>query len=116
MTTKPKVGDKVRVTSEGVVKRELSVSTYVNERVSGKDRFSVETSDGKLRLLLWPPSPGTTIEIIEPAYVEGGVYLDADGDLFVYKGEVLFIVHQHDGHEAQVEDNYPTKPVLKIGG
>lgn len=113
MTTKPKVGDKVRVTSQLVVKRE-----FTNYHPSGKTRFSVEDTGGKTRLLYWPPGDGTTIEIIEPAYVEGGVYLDNDGDLYVYKGGGLFLVNRFNGvNELEsVADTWPTTPVLKLGG
>jgi hypothetical protein len=110
---KPNIGDKVRVTAEGVIKREAPTSAYI-----GKTRLMVEDPAGKTRILYWPPVEGTTIEVIEPAYVEGAVYLDADGDLFVYKGaEIgLFIVDRHSGRESTVEDDYPTRPVLRIGG
>jgi hypothetical protein len=109
---RPNVGDKVRVTATGTIKREMPSSSY-----AGKTRFQVEDPSGKTRLLYWPPGEGTTIEVTEPAYLKGAVYLDNDGDLFVYKGEAgLFLVDRHNGHEESVPETYPSRPVLRIGG
>ena len=110
---KPNVGDKIRVTAEGVIKREVPSTPY-----GYKTRFHISDPSGKTRILYWPPVEGTTIEVIEPAYIEGAVYLDNDGDLFVYKGREigLFVVDRHSGRETKVDDEYPSRPVLRIGG
>ena len=102
------VGDRIRITAEGDVtaKGAWSVTLRSNDNVSSTRTFQT--------------SGLASVEILEPKYVPGAVYVDKDGDVFRYDRERS--VHpwtQIDedyalGAAHRRATDYPTRPLLRI--
>lgn len=106
----PKVGDKVRVTSEGTVVSVTKPGASI--RGDSRGKLLVERSDGRRGMYFFGPGCHTELEILEPAYVDDGVYKDADGEFYQYNG--------HDdnwyefGSDIPCWNGHPTRPLTRI--
>lgn len=72
----PKVGDKIRVSRTGVVVQLMRPGT------TGHPRLSLRSDNGRMGIWTYGPGSETEIEILEPAYADGGIYVDDDSEIF----------------------------------
>lgn len=109
-TPEPKVGDRVRVSSEGIVRKVIKPGAA--SRHGGRGVLTVEQADGTRKVAYYGALSQNTIEILEPAYVHRAIYRDADGDVF------RFDHLRHNWERFGCEDNeafhYPTRPLTRI--
>jgi hypothetical protein len=111
----PKVGDKIRVSSVGTVEK-------VARPRPGLIRLSVKRPSGRTAFLTIGPESDATIEILEAALVDGGIYADADGEVFRFSSAAdddRGGWYEFDRHNQEWETNphalhYATRPVLRL--
>jgi hypothetical protein len=111
----PKKGDRIRVSDEGTV-------TSVTGTTSARSRLMVKRDDGTTFFVGINPSFKPRIEILEPVYVVGGVYMDHDGDVYRYNGTAnadavwTEFSTNYDGGEEDWRDGYPARPLRRLDG
>lgn len=102
----PDVGTRVRVSYEGVVKK------VAREPGGASHCLTIEREDGSTGIVRIGPGTHDKVEAIEPEYVDGGVYRDADGDIFKYSKE------EHGwldfGEVGPHSYGYPARPLVRI--
>lgn len=115
MTVEFNVGDQLLITTKGTVDRVLTPSP------TGARRYQLRDAGGKLRYLTVPGGdPGVTIEVTERAsgVVDGGVYIDADSDIFRYNAaeRSWFEFDKHSGSYDTLSSrfNYPRRPLTRL--
>jgi len=108
--TEPKIGDRVKVEYEGIVRRVTSSFTVPG----GDELVRIELSDGSSRT-----TRASLVTVIEPIYVPGEVYQAADGLKWLrLRGPNIlwrpldtnrFLPRQQDvGHD------FPKRPLVKL--
>lgn len=98
-----KIGDRIKVSFEGEVH---SVDSAGNVFVKSQDDYTQR---------FYAPSASTghiTVEVIEPEYEHGAIYMDADGDVFRWTATDNFPWKSFAGD--RFPRDYPTKPIQKM--
>ena len=111
----PRKGDRIRVSDEGTV-------TGVSGVAPGRTRLMVKREDGSTFFVGINPGFKAQIEILEPVYVIGGVYMDTDNDIYRYNGtsnpEAVWteFSSNYDGGEEDWREGYPSRPLRRLDG
>lgn len=115
MTVEFNVGDQLLITTKGTVERVLT------PHPAGSRRYQLRDAGGKLRYLMVPGGdPGVTIEVTERAFVavDGGVYIDADNDIFRYNAaeRSWFEFDKDSGSYDTLSDpfDFPVRPLTRL--
>lgn len=92
----PKTGDRVKVEYEGVV-------DYASK--TGRRLVTLKREDGRTIAI----SP-QFVTVIEPAYVTGKMYVDANGTFYLRRagGWILAVAGEHRHHD------FPVRPLRKL--
>lgn len=104
-----KEGDTVEVSYKGTVE---NVHPWMIGDVHVGTRYRVKRSDGFTSNFGVRADSAITVEVIDSTYVHGGVYKDADGDVFRYDSD-------EDGWLDFGTDfvyslSYPSPPLVRI--
>lgn len=110
----PKPGDTVRVSYEGVMQSEHLDPEFLN----------IKTPDGKRSTFHVGPESNAKVEVIRTAYVDGGIYMDADCDVFRHTttgfegGPGWFLFSRMDREWGGVVRpvTWPTHPLERLDG
>ena len=102
----PDAGDRVLVSFKGTVKKvipELNRTTHT---------VWIERDDGKTSIIRIGAGSTNIVEIIEPEYVDGGVYRDETGEFFLYTacGKTWAGFGSYGAHSFF----YPARPLKRI--
>lgn len=115
----PKVGDKIRISDTGTV---LKVLPPFPGNPPRRGRLLVQRPNGRRSFCEYGPGVTAEIEILQPAYVDGGIYVDADGELFRFSSAAdddRGGWYEFDRHNQVWETNpharhYATSPVVRV--
>lgn len=107
------VGDRIRVSDVGTVER-------VSPLTRGPGyRLTVKRSNGRTGYVYIRPNMTTTVEVVEPAFVDGGVYQDANAKVWRYVHKINFMDHdeghwQKFGHTGHYSLDTPARPLTRL--
>lgn len=103
----PQVGEKVRVTYEGVAQGPAAVS-----------QRAVRVRTSKQTHVAYLDDPSYTVETIEPEYKPGALYQDAHGEIFQYSefnGDRPWSkIGTFSAAGRSVPRDYPVRPLVKL--
>lgn len=115
----PKAGDKVRVTFEGTV---IGAEPFSNNGALGS--LTINHPNGTRSQFARDSDENFNVEIIEAAYVDGGIYVDSDGEVLKYTvtGNGGLPGWRQTNHSTNTGwgflcgGNYAKKPVIRLDG
>lgn len=98
-------GQRVRVTFEGY----LDCQDH-----DGELHFKDEPHDdlGNYYAAAYENMPGFKVEVIEPDLIDGEIYRDADGDVFMYCG--ARDQFREIGYSDWWSSDYPARPLIRL--
>lgn len=101
------VGDRIRIIEEGVVE-------HIRPLSHRGHRLMIRRPNGSTSLFFMTETSTAKVEVLAAAYVNGGVYRDADGAFFQWS-EVDYGWRAF-GREGTVSRNYPETPLERVDG
>lgn len=112
----PKKGDRIRVSDEGTVTRVYLMAGTAGDRT----RLTVERDDGSTFFVGLKEGMKPKVEVVEPPLVIGGIYMDADNEIFRYNGTAdagkVWTEFEAYGHDVHYPEHYPNKPLRRLDG